>query len=148
MKIVIEGTPEECADAIQKLREAVPCTKVSTDGRAISAEFVKLYEPCKHGTPSEQECLFCAAEHDASNLPCPRQRPHWSMCPHCNGVNDAARAAHPATLELPAGVTSLPTVSYGLSLVYNGPPCGYCGGTTWRDTGCTVCDACLSAAGR
>jgi hypothetical protein len=84
MKIVIEGTIEECADAIHKLSEVLPCTRISTDRHELSAEF--------------QE----------ANLPCPHSRPSWRMCPHCNGSNDAARAAQPQAelVYLPEATTN------------------------------------------
>jgi hypothetical protein len=33
-------------------------------------------------------------------LPCPHGRPSWHVCPHCNGINEAAR-------NLPAGTVTL-----------------------------------------
>lgn len=29
---------------------------------------------------------------EAGALPCPHGRPHWGMCPWCNGMNEAAQA--------------------------------------------------------
>lgn len=93
MKIVIEGTIDECAEAIHKLSGVLPCVAVSTDRHALSAEFIQP----QHG-------------------PCPHSRPNWQMCPHCNGTNEAARTGYPAAelVYLPTS-TSAPAVGAGPS---------------------------------
>jgi hypothetical protein len=32
-------------------------------------------------------------ERESAMLPCPHSRPHWTICPHCNGVNQMALSA-------------------------------------------------------
>jgi len=130
MKIVIEGTVEECAYAIQKLCEVLPCVAVSTDRREVSAEF---------RTPEE-----------LIDLPCPHSRPSWRMCPHCNGVNDMEVAGTSAartpgavlelhrTVLLPANVGTIE-----MSLKYGEPQCASCGGKNF-----TVDGPCIDCASR
>lgn len=133
MKIVIEGTPEECKDIVRRLHESYTlptphlCLHMKPFGECAACG------SCTHGVLMIEGCLLCGRVgymQSIPDAPCPHTRPSWRMCPHCNGVNDAARVTLPAfppappvgELVYPPTSTSEPIASVELPKSVWAPP--------------------------
>lgn len=125
MKIVIEGTKDECVAALERLGRNPPILTLD----ALTAHFQEAATASVYGatvsfhpTPETKFIEIPLAPPDPAaplvetKLPCPHSRPSWQMCPHCNGTNEAARTGYPAAelVYLPTS-TSAPAVGAGPS---------------------------------